>query len=441
MRGPGAALALLLLAAAALAAPEGIEALVGKLSDPAGRYAAMNELRRRKDPAAIAPLVQAIRETDDGLTRYYAIMVLDGYPADLVRGAFRTLLREEDPYVSLAAATALWREGDRSVLPVIVKALGAEAPAADRVRMLSRLYSIHEPEVRDAIRDLLRPGGDPTLLGLALHQMNQFRPEDSLGAAEGLLADPRPGVKAMAAAFLYVNGAEDRAADLVAALGTGEVGPSEFYRVQSLLMGAGAVADSILDAVLDVAARGDPPLVAQRAVEFLARFRHRKAVPLFRALLESENDGVAKAAFEALAAMTGGFSPESLKPLLESKRPIRRLWAADALRRMDDLSGLEVATALLAKGALAERIEAARVLGGFRVDAAVDPLIDALADENSAVRAGAYSSLSQVLPALFPARRLSLNTTGYVAGSPPAANAAAIATIREWWEAHRSSDW
>ena len=81
------------------------------------------------------------------------------------------------------------------------------------------------------------------------------------------------------------------------------------------------------------------------------------------------------------------------------------------------------------------------MLGGFRVPAAVEPLLAALSDRHSTVRMRAAYSLTPVLGSLFPYRRFNLTATGYSYGSTPEANRAAIAAIRAFWEEHKNADW
>lgn len=83
----------------------------------------------------------------------------------------------------------------------------------------------------------------------------------------------------------------------------------------------------------------------------------------------------------------------------------------------------------------------ARILGGFRRDGSVEPLLDALLDTDLTVRSYALTGLTAVLQALFPMRRLNLRTTGYAHSAPEAARRAAVEALRAWWKANRDKDW
>ena len=114
--------------------------------------------------------------------------------------------------------------------------------------------------------------------------------------------------------------------------------------------------------------------------------------------------------------------------------------AAEALLRGDDPSGLAAVVDVLRHGKTA-RAAAATALGAFRSRAAVEPLIDALGDADLSVRAGAYNSLVTLLRTLFPYRRFDLASTGYVTTAAEDVRAAAIASIRTWWNAHKDAGW
>ena len=139
--------------------------------------------------------------------------------------------------------------------------------------------------------------------------------------------------------------------------------------------------------------------------------------------------------------LEGGLDEAALLPLLNSDDVEKKLMGADALRRLNNHRGLTIVIEILASGESNDRSEAARVLGGFRVPAAVEPLIKALSDANSLVRMRAGYSLSAVLGSLFPYRRFNFTTVGWSYSASQTANRTAIAAIRAFWETHKDADW
>jgi HEAT repeat protein len=146
--------------------------------------------------------------------------------------------------------------------------------------------------------------------------------------------------------------------------------------------------------------------------------------------MEDGDETVARAAFDALTA-AGALEAAGLRRLLAGRPPLA-LRAAEALRRLDDASGLPRVLEL-AQERGTSRAEAVRVLGGFRVKEAVPPLLAALEDSELPVRASALTGLQGVLGSLFPYRRLNLQSTGYGTNAPEAQRREGAAKIAAWW--------
>jgi len=432
-------LILLLLVTAAGAAGRSIEDLVVELGgeDANRRNSALNELRNRKDARVIPLLVPALPGYEY-MGQYYGILVIESFPQKVAEPALRALLKGESPYLRLAAATAIYRFGDLRAVPVIVSALRTEGvPVNIRVYMLNRLYSLRDPKVLAAVRSLVVPGAEVTVLGAAMHILGNVRDEDTRATAERLLADPRPGVKAMALALLYRMGEEHRAIEIAKLLRSGEVEYSAFMRVRSQLYSMTRVSSEILAAVLSMIETEDHTSTLSQGIGLLEKFRYRKAIPVLKKLLEHQNRIVSKAAFEALSKLGGGLDAEALYPLLESEDADQRLMAADALRKMDDHAGFPVLVALLAEGTNQQRYDAAKALAGFKTEEAVDALIPALNDDYQSTRMYAESSLLSILRSLYPYKRFDIKSTGYSRDAPKASRAAAVKKIIEWWKSNR----
>ena len=192
---------LLLVLCGLAAAEQDLAALVRDLggADASRRSAAYQKLMREKDPRAI-PLLAKTLPQFNLLGQTYGISLLQAYPPKLTRAALRTLVKSEIPYLRLSAAAVLHRTGERGAVEVITKVLAADVPPATLVSMLSRLYSIRDERVLGAVRAYLDSKRDATVIGAALYHANNVQDKRSLPPARKLLEDPRPGVRAMAAA-------------------------------------------------------------------------------------------------------------------------------------------------------------------------------------------------------------------------------------------------
>jgi HEAT repeat protein len=436
---PGLVLVFLFVLVSAAPAQDDLPALVRDLgsAEPQPRSAALSALSQRRDPRAIPLLLGAVGGFDL-LGRYYVMLVLDAYPPDLSAKAARALVSSEDPYLRVAAGTILLKTGDGRVADLVAKGLRAEGVETQaRLYMMYRLHGIDHPKVLGALREFVVKGEEVSLLGQALDLLVVRQDRDTVPRCEKLASeDERPGARAMALAWLYRLGFTARAADLAREIAGGGIDVNEFFRVKNLLWAAQRVDEVILDALVEMLeTKKDNVSVLTSAVDLLSKYRHRKAIPLFRELLAHDNRPLAKAAFEALAGIPGALDAALLLPMLEAKDEDRRLWAADALRRRDDGAGLAAVIGILDSGTPNQRQDAAQILGGFRTAAAVAPLLRAMEDEDQTVRMHAGTSLSNVFRALFPYRRLDFATVGFAFNAPAEARAAAVAKIRAWWVA------
>ena len=359
--------------------------------------------------------------------------------------------------------------GAKRMVTVIVEELGQQdLPRATRARMMGRLRGGRLPADEKLIRALLAPvvvGADADTIREIAAVMNDASAVAAIPTFEALLADERPGTRAVAAAFLRARG-QDRDTELAAALLAGRLDSSDVYLLDQIMtkLGAPPVAPVIVDALID-ASRADANSSALRAiVQLLGRLSDKRALPRLRELTEHESSSVAKAAARAVVALSGtkakvSSSPamldpsdtvaltkmtqdrdrDALKSWLEGDSATRRLAAADALRRMDDHSGLDVVLAEFASADATSRRDAVRVAGQFRVGSAVGPLIEATLDDDQIVRSNARIALNTTLGTLFPQRRFRLTGRGEI--DNPEVRAERAARLRAWWTDARGAAW
>lgn len=430
------------LAGTSALASESLPDLVRDLggTDASRRWAAYRALIRRRDRAALGLLRRALPSWNH-TSKYYGVLVVDRYPAEEARRTWRALLETDDPFLRLWAGTALLRRGEKNTLEKTVQALTAPGvPPPVRVRMLTRLGRRIHPRLMDGVRTLLKPGEHATVLAQVITILYRRRDHKAIGHIGRLLDDERPGVRALAAVWLYDIGEVQRAKELADDLRQG-IGYTEFALVATILSANRRVVDEILDAVVEHLEKETNPILIVQQMKLLGRFHYAKARPVLRKLLASRNETVARAAFDILVTMSGPLREDTLKPLLRGDDVERKLWAAEALRQRDDTSGIAVVIYALQSGTMRQRETAASMLGSYTMDIAVEPLLDALLDEHAAVRKVAVASLQKVLRRLFPYRRLNLSRTGYDPAGDAATRAAAADTIRAWWRQARTADW
>jgi HEAT repeat protein len=438
-------LAVIAWALPATGAETEIEALVEQMGgqDVSLRYAAYQALCARRDPATVAPLLERIASWDVS-AQSYGTSVLQMLPAERAAPAWRKLLSSSSPYLRLCAAWQFRDSEPERASKVGVEAIAAaEKDVAALPLMFSRVSGWKDPAVLGCVRTFVRPDAQPVLLAAALDCLDLAKDGAAFPAARRVARNPESKNRFLAAAWLAKLGEEEFAQALADGLRAGQVSYSDFNRVRWWLESADRLPPVVLDAA---AARAEAETDTSYVISLLyllGKRRHGAAAPLLRRLLDSDDAAVSKAAFEALVQLPGSFGDEALRRQLESPDPSRRLATAEALRRADDLSGLPTVIEL-AKAGSPVRADAARILGGFRVDAAVEPLIDALTDESSLTRSYAGTSLSAVLQTLFPYRRIDLASLGVGTGGATATRRdleAAAERLRAWWRANKDKPW
>ncbi len=444
MRRAAFGLAVLLACVAFAQADERLEKLAGGLrsEDSNARMAAYNALNRERSAALPGILLKVLPDCSD-IGQYYGILVLQRQPPKAARAALRKLTSSSSVHLRVTAAAYLWRMGDTKTASVIVQGLrDATLPAARKALLLLRVYGIRDDGVLAAVREHLTPDAAPAVLDAALYNVYMARDKGAGSAVKSLAAHADPSVRALAGACLLVLGDAAAAEGLAEALGGGGMNAARMQKLRSMLNAVKPVPESVLAALLGRLEEEQDINVLRPIVELLGEAGYAKAAGAIRKLVDHANSLLSKAAFTALTRFPGAVTPESMRELLQSEKDAPRLAAAEALRRADDASGLPVVLGILKDGKVdSDRWEAARVLAGFRTAQVVQPLLAALMDKHTTVRANAYNSLGVVLRSLFPYRRFDLNATDYATTGTAAARQAAVAKLRAWWQANKDRDW
>lgn len=443
-----AALVLLLIASTAEAKSR-LEVLVDQLagSDSQKWSAAYTELQRLKDPKVIPLLLAAAPELE--LTpQSYAVYIINALPdSKATRSALRALTKMKPPYLRAHAAKALFNRGDRDMEQVaiqVAKDVRGDESVAQSV--LGAFIYFRSEALAAELRRWIEEDPPERIFSKLVYFFHVLQERgDVLALFEARLAHASPTVRGLSAAYLFAYGAGGRADELgqilAEAIRTGQIEYSEFVYVDYMLINAGSMSDDILEAL---AARlpEEDGYYGARLLRMLGRGGYSGIVPLARRLLDDDDKEISKAAFEVLAAVPGGFTQEALAGLLTGADDARRLMAAESLRRADDLSGVGAVIEVLggSKDALARR-DAARILGDFRMQQAVEPLLQALADDDSLVRSYATSSLQRVWQTLFPYRRIDLRAAGWVHTAPAPERKTGLERLRAWWKANKDARW
>ena len=284
------AAAILLLAGLAAAGGE-IERLVQQLggSDVSRRSLAYRQLLRRRDPAVVPLLLQALPGFPP-TGREYGINVIAALPRDVSRPALRKLAASADPHLRLAAAAQLVRRGERDALKIVLKVL--REPVADEAELallIQRARFLGSPEVHAALRDLLVPSRSETNLYVLLGALGWEDYDGARERARALLEDTRRGVRAAARAYLLRFGDSGQAAPLADAIRAGELHSAAFAQVRSLLERAAGQDEVVLAAIAERCKEEPNGYLLASMVGFLAKVGYSKAVPMLRELVEHDD--------------------------------------------------------------------------------------------------------------------------------------------------------
>lgn len=419
-----------------------VEKLVEQMggADQAARYPAYRELLDRKDPAAVGPIVERISSWEY-VAQTYGVSILDTLPAKETAGAWKRLIGSSSPFVRVAAAQKIEdrERGARVIAEVIA------SPDIEEIQLLyvlGRLYGNTDPVVQKALRTRVTVASPSSILTRALECLATSSSRETTPAVREVAAKGDEARAAIAAAWLLRFGDDEYAKPLADGLRKGVVKSGDFMYVSQWLEKADFVPPGVLDALVERLGTETEGYTLARIAKVLGAARHAGAVPALRKLLESTDSTASLGAFDALLLIPGGLDRDAVKARLTSTDPNLRVAAADALRRTDDFSGLPVVIEVLRTPGNAQRWKAAQALGDFRVDGAVEPLLEAMTCDDSSTRSYAASSLGSVLRTLFPYRRIDIASLGYrYDGTDAAARAQAVEALRKRWTEHRERAW
>lgn len=409
-----------------------VEQLAG--TDANVRSSAYQKLQRARSPDVV-PLLGKRLPAMPLMGQSFGMYLLQGHPIDVSRPVYQRLLQEKSAFLQGASAAALYRNGDRGAATTLAAAIRAADDEAHAL-LLGRLWGIDDAHVREAVRSVIHVGASPRALEDALYHLLTVGSGPDVAtvrAAEAVLADARtpPSGQSACAAFLLAAGIDKHAPALAAALASDA---AALTRLRRFLDRAPRIGTEIEDALVAKLLAAKNAFEVTWPAQTLEKHAADKAVNALRELLRAKDVAVRKAALETLASIPRGLQALELRTMLAHEDPETVLVAADAMRRMDDATGLARVLELVAKPG-AHRAEAVKVLSQFRVRAAVSPLLDALADEELPVRSEAFLGLQRLLPALFPYRRFDLTTVGYAPDGAEPQRVAGLATLRAWWAA------
>lgn len=398
-------------------------------TDSRTRRAAYQVLRSDKTAATLAALRKALPGYQYH-SQTLGLILVQGFGVDRCEPVLRSFLRGKPSILRLGAAVWFHQRRDTSVESHIVACLGGVESQTVLASMLSRIWNIKSRAVLHAVQRSLAADSALQVLDPALRMLQRAKVVDAIPKVEtflkveGMDADRR----ALCAGFLVVMGQSRHAAALAEAIPQVKT----FSRLSILLRDAGHLDKVVLAAILEFA-EASAGYNVRYALELIARHDYRAAVPKLRGMLESVDIKTSKAAFDTLMRMGDGLQPKQLKRLLTGVADNVSLAAADALRRMDDSTGL-ARVIELTKTSGRIRHEAFDVLGKFRDRRVVPVLLTALMDTDRNVHSRAFRGLQTVFRSLFPYRRFDFITLGYTAAASPVKRRQVTEKIRAWWE-------
>lgn len=413
-------------------------------ADAKKRNAAYHSLLRDL-PSKAVPLLAATLPKFGFHGQNFGALILARYPFSRVRGVLRKQLDSGIPFLELTSAASLHGFGDKKVANRVVdKIVGAlRRPGVapwTRATMLRRISKIRIPRVRDEVIGLLVPNMNLSVLSAALTYLaiEKVDAPRTVGRLEKVLGSAKLHVngRLLSAAYLIWRGHPEHSTVCAKTLATV---PKVWWPVWRYLKKTRHLDKAMLAALAQHAEKTADIDSLTNTLRILIPRKHAGLVRTLRKIgskRDKKVQALAELAYQKLADIPDQLKPKELRGLFTDNPAWLSLFAAETLRRQDDDCGLQTVLELVGRPG-PHRPEAIRVLGGYRYDEVVDPLVAALSDPAVEVRSRALTALGTVLANLFPYRRLDLRSTGYKPAAAPKLQQAAVGKIRAWWEERR----
>jgi HEAT repeat protein len=359
----------------------GHRAVLGALSDPspASRLAAARALTQFAARAAVAPLVEALKDPERAVADAAAESLAHFGKAPVQ--AASALLWHRDRQTRLVAARALGLIGEPS-LRALAKALADHAVPV-RIAAAVGLGQSRCPGALPLLADAIRDR-HPEVRVAAVQALADHGTPEAFELATTALADPEPRVAAEAAACVGRTG-EAAIPALLAWIADASGGLSE------------AVADALAElgtapipALFDLAASDDPRR-SEAALEVLRRMGSSAGAQ--EAAKRLGDAAQRRYAAEALLAWGQVSVPALVERLGVEDADLRSTVVSVAARIGEAV--VPAAVGVLAEGGGSARLAAATLLGAVGGEMAQAALVDALADADPRVRSAAAVALGR----------------------------------------------
>jgi hypothetical protein len=144
--------------------PEHVRAAIDELGrlDFAVRMNASRTVRRAPPAVAVPALIEAATGHADGYVRYRALVLLSGFNDPRARDIMEEALGSANDRLRAVAYTFFEHHPDKTVAPLLLKALDREDSEFVRPELTRALaaYAIFDPNAREAVRPLVERGQD-----------------------------------------------------------------------------------------------------------------------------------------------------------------------------------------------------------------------------------------------------------------------------------------
>jgi HEAT repeat protein len=416
-----------LLAVVALAARDDVADLIAKLraaGDVSARYQWTNALSMAVKPQHL-PLL--LKETDAGPAAIRPLLirlVAEAGGKDAAPG-LRTLCQKFEIASRAEAAYSLMTLEDESGMKILSALLPKAETDDDKRAILNHLWGGYLGETAEAVSALtafLEREKRLDLRRQAVRAIASYRKDPAvLPTLRKIAAGEDQNLRTEALAELVRRGDDEALEEALKTLEEGKAGAIVAFTLLSAIEWNNKKA--VLPRLRAVLETCSDKNVRAALIRTLANLKDDKSLALLTKLSEDPEEGVARAAVEAVIKLAGKGQLELLKKACLEGDGQRRVEAAEALLQLDRPEGFEGIKGVLETGKSFERLRAVMALGRMRRKESIDLLLDIIDDKDETVRTQARQGINAVLTALFPYLRFEAN---------PAAD-----KLRAWWLKNR----